>query len=122
MHILAVDDDSMVLALVSCILEDAGFQVTICGSGIEAMQIVGADKSIAAIVSDLHMPGMDGIELFNQLRDEGCELPFVLMSADDPSVILKRAPAINVCLVKDEGLTDVIAPVIKRLVGDGGDA
>jgi response regulator RpfG family c-di-GMP phosphodiesterase len=61
-RVLVVDDDMAIRQLLATKLKISGFDVTACGSGEEALKILSAE-SYDAIISDLNMPGISGLEL-----------------------------------------------------------
>jgi len=78
--ILLVDDDPKFQKLMLHVLEKHGFEVTVCNDGIEAKETI--DESAAELViSDYKMPNMDGVELLKALREDGRDIPFILMTA-----------------------------------------
>ncbi len=66
-HILVVDDDPAVRAIVAHCLEDAGYRVTALGDGEEGPRVV-AEEGIHLAVLDVGLPGVDGLTLTRQLR------------------------------------------------------
>lgn len=91
------EDSPLVRALVKDVLEKAGFSVTVAEDGVEALDQI-ARQSFAAVVSDVHMPRMDGLELLGRLRGLPHPPPVVLLTADDaPETVLKavRAQALH---------------------------
>ncbi|NOX80044.1 MAG: sigma-54-dependent Fis family transcriptional regulator [Deltaproteobacteria bacterium] len=81
MHtVLVVDDEPNYLVVLSELLRDAGFEVFTAQSGKEALPIVqGADLDV--VISDIKMPGMDGIELLENIKNLNRELPVILITA-----------------------------------------
>ncbi|VAW39524.1 Two-component system response regulator protein [hydrothermal vent metagenome] len=81
MHtVLVVDDEPNYLIVLSELLRDAGFEVFTAQSGKEALPIVlGADLDV--LISDIKMPGMDGIELLENVKNLNRELPVILITA-----------------------------------------
>jgi EAL domain-containing protein (putative c-di-GMP-specific phosphodiesterase class I)/CheY-like chemotaxis protein len=77
--VLVVDDDPDVLFTVEAILEDAGHKTVALSSGREALERLG-DGRCDAVVSDIRMPDLDGIQLLRALRERGLELPVILMT------------------------------------------
>ena len=78
--ILLVDDDPKFQKLMVHVLEKHGFEVTVCNDGIEAKETI--DESAAELViSDYKMPNMDGVELLKALREDGRDIPFILITA-----------------------------------------
>ncbi|MGH8658624.1 MAG: response regulator [Gammaproteobacteria bacterium] len=65
--ILAVDDSASMRKMVSFTLEQAGFDVVQASDGQEALRLAG-EKAVDLVLTDVHMPGMDGIELIKALR------------------------------------------------------
>lgn len=83
MHkILLVEDELALRETLQEILELNNFEVTIAGSGIEAMEVL---KSMTPdlIVSDIMMPGMTGLELIEKVNHETNlkQIPFIFLSA-----------------------------------------
>lgn len=116
MHILTVDDDAMAAAIVSMILEDAGYEVMVAKDGEQALGLIADKSDFAVIISDLNMPGMDGIELHRTIRAGGCRTPFILLSGDDPEKLRHRAPDIEVCLMKDDTLEETLVDAVARVL------
>ncbi len=81
-RILAVDDDPALLRALRRGLRLEGFAVRTAGSGREALQIA-AEEPPDAIVLDVSMPGMSGIEVCACLRERGAEVPVLMLSAMD---------------------------------------
>ncbi|MFH0886645.1 MAG: response regulator [bacterium] len=66
--ILIVDDEPSVIESLNMILETRNYDVAIAKSGEEAMQEV-KKGDIGIVLTDLRMPGMDGVELLRQIKD-----------------------------------------------------
>lgn len=120
MRILVVDDDSMAAEMTSAILEELGHETVLAENGVDAMERVSGDPSFEMIISDLNMPLVSGIDLFRELRDQGNNLPFILLTGDDPEKPGAEEPALDGCLLKDfsleESLPEMIAAVVERRV------
>lgn len=80
--ILVVDDDPAMRRLISIILSQAGYRVTEAGDGLEALASV-KQQPPAAILLDVMMPGMDGLEVCRRLKGDPATaaIPVVLVSA-----------------------------------------
>jgi len=61
--ILVVDDDRAVLDVAAMVIEDLELPVLQAGNGAEALEILGANRNIVLLITDIVMPGMDGWEL-----------------------------------------------------------
>ncbi len=63
--ILVVDDEELVPAMTGLILEEEGYQVETCSTGKEDIDKI--NKSIYAVVLDINMPGLTGLEAFERI-------------------------------------------------------
>jgi CheY-like chemotaxis protein len=78
--VLAVDDDSLVLANVSAMLEDLGHRVIAVGSGAKAIEVIEAGPEIDVLLTDQAMPAMTGIQLIEAIRARHPRLHVILAS------------------------------------------
>ena len=78
--VLVVDDKQMMRDSVATTLQRAGYQAISAGDGNAALTMVGRHHPVA-VVTDLKMPEMDGLELLARLRQADSQLPVVLMTA-----------------------------------------
>ncbi|MCA9123524.1 MAG: response regulator [Planctomycetaceae bacterium] len=78
--ILLVEDSPTQAAHMQFILEDAGFRVAVAVDGRAGLEKVRAEQPLL-VVTDLHMPEMNGLELVQQLRREFASLPVILTTA-----------------------------------------
>jgi DNA-binding NtrC family response regulator len=78
--VLVVDDKEMMRDSVGGTLRRAGFSVVTAPDGAAALEMV-AQKRPDALVTDLRMPGMSGLELLERLRKVDEELPVLVMTA-----------------------------------------
>ncbi len=80
MNILLVDDDPAILSVLEARLVSAGLKVFIAGNGPQALEILN-DHHLDVLVSDVKMPGMNGMELLEKVRSIKPELPVIFMTA-----------------------------------------
>ncbi|HMA33835.1 MAG TPA: response regulator [Chloroflexia bacterium] len=82
--ILVVEDDALVRRLVASVLLQAGYQVNAVENGQVALAQIGL-ATPDLIVSDIHMPEMDGLALLRQLRADAATraIPVILLTAQD---------------------------------------
>lgn len=78
--VLVVDDKEMLRDSVGTTLQRAGFTVVSASSGEEAVETI-ARRRPDAVVTDLKMPGMSGIELIEKAHEIDEDMPIVLMTA-----------------------------------------
>jgi two-component system response regulator HydG len=80
LHILVVDDDYSMAKTLSDILRIKGYLPRIAHSGDEALRCV-AEHAFDCVLSDIRMPGMDGVTLYREIKARWPNLPAVLMTA-----------------------------------------
>jgi len=81
--ILVVDDDPVVRGFNVRALQQKGYQVIGAGSAREALGIIGAGENFDLILSDVQMPGMNGLEFLRVLRHQGIETPVIATTGLD---------------------------------------
>jgi two-component system response regulator GlrR len=78
--LLLIDDDECLLRLMSIRLEGEGFDVTSVNNATHALRLT-YNNAYDVVLSDLRMPGMDGLNLFDELLLKHRDLPVILMTA-----------------------------------------
>ena len=79
-HVVVVDDERRMVELVSGYLEELGFHTTGCHDGREAL-VAARDDAVDAVVLDLMLPGISGLEVCRRLRREGNDVPILMLTA-----------------------------------------
>src|SRR4051812_27217826 len=79
-RVLLVDDERLLRETTARLLNGAGYQTLTAANGKEAVALL-AEQSFDAIVSDIKMPEMDGIQLLRAVRERDADVPVVLMTA-----------------------------------------
>nr|WP_294841683.1 sigma-54 dependent transcriptional regulator [uncultured Methylotenera sp.] len=79
-YILAVDDEPSMLRLLEISLRQAGYQPLTARDGREALEVINAQQ-VDCVVTDLHMPRMDGLQLLKEIRKTDAELPVIIVTA-----------------------------------------
>ena len=97
--VAAVDDDFRVRESIKSLLESAGYAPLVFSSAEEFLQS-GTLAATTCLITDVRMPGMDGIELQRRIRLERPTLPVILISAHYNTEV--RQTAMN------EGATDFL--------------
>jgi PAS domain S-box-containing protein len=79
--ILVVEDQEMLCRAIAEVLQQLGYTVISSADGLEALEILAArGEEIRLVLSDVVMPRMGGIRLYERLRERGNPIPVVLMS------------------------------------------
>lgn len=114
--ILVVDDDLFTAQLTGLVLEASGYEVLMAGGGIDALEKIEEAPGLRAIVSDMNMPFISGTQLFAELRQQGCRLPFVLLTGQDAGGLQLAHPQIDAVLAKDERFQELLPELIGSLL------
>jgi CheY-like chemotaxis protein len=67
-HVLLVDDDPAVRLVTQAIARDAGLTTVVAADGAQALELVSNGLRPDLVVTDLEMPGLDGVELLGELE------------------------------------------------------
>lgn len=117
-RVLYVDDDEALCFLMSRVMQDTGHEVTTCGSGAEALQLLEqSGDAFQLVVSDMNMPGMSGLEFTGAVRGRSPELPVVLISGFVSNELQQRAEALGVrkLLLKPNGIQELVRELVVLL-------
>ncbi|XP_071742199.1 two-component response regulator ORR24-like isoform X2 [Rutidosis leptorrhynchoides] len=121
MRVLAVDDDPTCLKLLDVLLRKCQYQVTTTNQAITALKMLRENRNrFDLVISDVHMPDMDGFKLLELVGLE-MDLPVIMLSGNsDPKLVMKGVTH-GACdyLVKPvrlEELRNVWQHVIRRKV------
>ena len=76
-RILCIEDDPDIAELTNEVLAEAGFRVDLAITGMQGLARLG--EAHDAILCDIDLPGLSGLELLRALRKTGSRTPFVLL-------------------------------------------
>ena len=79
---LVVDNSKGLRLLLAWILQEVGIEAVEASNGPEALQILGTDTQFAVVIVDWDLPGMNGIQLVGEIRNEEKlkSLPIMMIS------------------------------------------
>ena len=78
--ILLVDDEPNAIKVLSAILSDAGYDVIESQNGEKAIKMI-SKKDVDVVITDLKMPGTDGMQLFDYLIENYPDVPVIFLTA-----------------------------------------
>ena len=82
-HLVAVvDDDASVRRALTRLLQSADLRVLTYASATEFLA-TGVSSAPDCVILDIHLGGMSGLELLSRLRQAGCSLPVLIITAHD---------------------------------------
>lgn len=80
MRLLIIEDEKKTAALLTSALEHEGFDVTHASDGETGLRLA-LNETFDAVVTDIMLPGMDGLSLVREIRKQGHSTPVVMLSA-----------------------------------------
>lgn len=116
--VLIIDDDRFLLNMYSMKFKKAGFNVDTASSGMEALTKLRAGETPDIVLLDVVMPGMDGLELLENIRKEKFILNaiFIVLTNQNQPADLKRANDLGTAsyIVKASSIpSEVVSEVLK---------
>ena len=117
MSIIVVDDDRLILRQITALLADEGFDVRTAGSAEEALLLFSTISEVAALISDVRLPGMPGWRLARRMRQLLPSLPILYISADSADDWDREAVPRSLMLEKPF-LPSALLDALRALLGD----
>ncbi len=119
--VLLVEDEALIRMTLAVEFEDNGFEVHEAGGADEAVSLLGAGLEVAAVITDVRMPGrLDGIGLANWLTEHRPGLPVVIVSGYvAPSEIAGLNATVAAVRSKPYKPLDIVALVAGPVLGVG---
>jgi len=124
--ILIVDDEYAVARGIQYALEQEGYQVSVAGSGEEALAMA-SELAPDLVVLDVRMPGIDGFETLRRLRADGSKAPVLMLTARDEEMdkVVGLEMGADDYMTKPYGLRELLSRIkalLRRAYGDLADA
>lgn len=114
--ILLVEDDRLVLHMLTTGLHAAGFRVLAADSGEMAMQLCADNRPDIALL-DINLPGMSGIGFAGWLKQTGARIPFLILSAYNDEKTVNSAAELGALgyLVKPLDVSQILPSIYTAL-------
>jgi two-component system, NtrC family, response regulator GlrR len=121
--ILLVDDDPDLLKLISLRLTSAGYRVRTADSGETALATIAVERP-STVITDLRMPGIDGLQLFEAVHRQHPALPVIILTAHGtiPDAVSATQRGVFGYLTKPFDSQDLLQKVAAALEASGGEA
>ncbi|HSF62611.1 MAG TPA: response regulator transcription factor [Gaiellaceae bacterium] len=125
MKILVVDDEPAVRESLRRALELEGYEIELASDGEEALERLGRTPPVDAVVLDVLMPGIDGLEACRRLRAGGIRVPVLMLTAraEVDSRVAGLDAGADDYLAKPFALAELLARLraLLRRAGNGDD-
>jgi CheY-like chemotaxis protein len=112
--VLIVDDEPFIRMAAADTLSDAGVTPYEAADADEALGLLGEHPEIELIVTDVNMPGMDGVALARRVRDLRPDLGIILTSGRR-AILAPELPARAEFLAKPYGARQLLAAIFAKL-------
>ena len=118
-RVLVVDDDPAAREIIARFLEEGSFAVVTAASGSEAIELLADDDAnFGAVLTDVSMPDMTGVELAYWVRDHHPSLPVAIISGDisdlERSVVARAGVPFLKKPVRAEALHTAVREAIRQ--------
>ncbi|MCC9599203.1 response regulator [Stieleria sp. JC731] len=107
-HFIVAEDTTATQMILKRVIEKAGGHATVVSSGIELLnEVKSRPGEFVAVVTDIQMPEMDGLEATQRIREFNSDIPIVVLTADAVSETQQQASAV--------GANNVLTkPIVRR--------
>lgn len=95
-RVLVVDDEANMRRVLEIMLSRRGFRTLSAEDGNQAFELL-QDAPVDLVISDLRMPGLNGIELLRKLRNSGNDIPLIMMTAQGTIESAVEAMRLGAC-------------------------
>ncbi|MES2890322.1 MAG: response regulator, partial [Pseudomonadota bacterium] len=115
-RLLVVDDDADMLRLLAMRLGSAGYHVTSVGSAEAALSQLDIERP-QLVLSDVRLPGKDGLALFDEIRKRHPSLPVILLTAHGtiPDAVEATARGVYTYLTKPYDAKELLEKIAQAL-------
>jgi DNA-binding NtrC family response regulator len=111
MRVLVAEDEFIIRWVLTEALRDAGFEVLEASNGEAALQLMEDPDHIAAVVTDYHMPGANGVAVARRARQHHPDIPVVLITGRPDVLSGCEIEQPFVCLPKPFALEQIVSVV-----------
>ncbi|MBN1483554.1 MAG: response regulator [Chloroflexia bacterium] len=114
--ILVVDDDPIILESLRRLLEKRGYGVEAASTAADALRVLEA-KRCDLVLTDLSMPGMDGMALLRRIKEQSPHIPVVMLTAyaSTETVIQALREGVNDFLTKPAKVNELLGIVEREI-------
>ncbi|WP_307088499.1 response regulator transcription factor [Sphingomonas faeni] len=111
-----VEDDELLLSATASLIRSLGLMSAPFRSALDFLE--APQEAVGCIISDLHMPGMTGLELQETLNAQGSQIPFILVTAYATEQTRSRALANGAhCFLEKPCTADALVECLERIFG-----
>ena len=120
-RVLVADDDPEICTLIKTILGRSAYDVTSCNDAESALVHIGKDEPYDLLISDFMLPGISGIDLITQLRQNRAtsRMPILMISGHNNYAMDERAKSAGANAFLNKPFTAVqLRTIVQQLLAD----
>jgi PAS domain S-box-containing protein len=112
--VLLIDDDAGIRRVTALALQDAGYDVVTAADGAAGLELCRSENP-QIVITDVGMPGMDGLEVLRRIKDMGIEVEVIVSTAFTEIGLAIRALQLDACGFVTKPVSDeALAAALKR--------
>lgn len=96
LKLLFVEDEEDLLSIISDALDKLKANFLTATNGLEALEQLKENSDIDAVITDINMPHMNGLEMIKNMKEQGLDIPIIVMSAHTENEYLEKAKEFGV--------------------------
>ncbi|WP_378956195.1 response regulator [Pelosinus sp. sgz500959] len=114
--LLVVEDDELIREMIALVLEAAEYEVVGAENGFAALSKLGNDNTFNAVISDMNMPDITGLELMEQVHETLPDMSFIILTGESNQEIIQSAltQGAKACIIKSETFDTEILDVLSQ--------
>jgi two-component system chemotaxis response regulator CheY len=89
--VLVVDDSDTVRQQVRMALAPAGYEVIEAIDGLDGLEKIRSHTDLSAVLCDVHMPNMTGLEMIASAQSQGVVAPIIMLTSEGQPSLVRRA-------------------------------
>lgn len=96
LKLLFVEDEEDLLSIISDALYKLKANYFTATNGVEALKILEKNPDIDAVITDINMPYMNGLDMIKNMKEKGMDMPIIIMSAHTETEYISKAKEFGV--------------------------
>lgn len=114
-RIIVTDDEPMNLRMAEFLLRKNGYDVVLADSGKDCLEKLAGGADL--VLLDILMPGMDGFQTCQMIRDSYPDIPVIFLTAAEGSDIIEKGLEMGCDCISKPFLPEVLLSAVKKRIG-----
>lgn len=96
LKLLFVEDEEDLLQIISDALNKLQSNFLTATNGLEALEVLKENPDIDAVITDINMPYMNGLDMIKTIKGSGSNIPIIIMSAHTETEYIEKAKTLGI--------------------------